>query len=69
VDKDDKEPPLEAMGSSTGPPRIWSRQSRRDRIVAEILRNRQGGHKIPTWVLAALLGLIILGFVALLIFG
>jgi len=64
-----KEPPLEAVGSSVGPPRIRSAQSRRDKIVSEIERNRQGGHTVPTWVLAAVLGAIILGFVAVLVFG
>jgi hypothetical protein len=63
---DDRE---EVVPSTMGPPILRSRVSRRDKIVAEIQRNRQGGHRIPTWVLAALLGAIILGFVALLVFG
>jgi hypothetical protein len=41
---------------------------RRDRIVAEIQRNRRGEHAIPTWVLAAVVVLIIGGFVALVVF-
>ncbi|HEV7962953.1 MAG TPA: hypothetical protein VGP57_10500 [Actinoplanes sp.] len=46
----------------------WSRLERkRDRIRAEIQRNRAGGHKIPTWVLAALLGLILLGWLYLIV--
>ena len=32
---------------------------RRERIRAEISRNRAGGHRVPTWVLAAILGLIL----------
>ena len=41
----------------------WGRvQRKRDRIRAEISRNRAGGHKIPTWVLAAILGLFLLGW-------
>ncbi len=40
-------------------PGFWQR--RRDRYVAEIQRNREGGHKIPTWVLA----LALLTFIAL----
>lgn len=28
---------------------------RRDRIVAEIQRNRRGEYRVPTWVLAAIL--------------
>jgi hypothetical protein len=32
---------------------------RRDKIAAEVARNRQGGHRVPTWVLAAALLLIV----------
>lgn len=46
----------------------WGRlERRRERIRAEIRRNREGGHKIPTWVLAALLGLILLGWLYLIV--
>jgi hypothetical protein len=46
----------------------WSRlERRRDRIRAEIQRNRAGGHPIPTWALAALLGLILLGWLYLIV--
>jgi hypothetical protein len=46
----------------------WGRVRRkRDRIHAEIKRNRQGGHRIPTWVLAAVLGLLLLGWLALIV--
>lgn len=41
-------------------------ERRREKIQAEIRRNRAGGHRVPTWVLAALLALI-LGAWALLI--
>ena len=34
-------------------PGFWQR--RRDKFVAEIQRNRQGGHRIPTWVLTLVL--------------
>ncbi|BFU44223.1 hypothetical protein [Krasilnikovia sp. MM14-A1004] len=45
---------------------LWSRvQRRQDKIRAEIQRNRAGGHRIPTWVLATLLGLILLGWLYL----
>ena len=40
-------------------PGFWQR--RRDKFVAEIQRNREGGHRIPTWVLAVAL----VAFVAL----
>jgi hypothetical protein len=41
----------------------WGRvQRKRDRIRSEIRRNRAGGHKVPTWLLAAALGVILLGW-------
>jgi hypothetical protein len=46
----------------------WSRLERkRDRIRAEVRRNRAGGHKIPTWVLSVLLGLIVSGWIYLIV--
>ncbi|GIM90582.1 hypothetical protein [Paractinoplanes toevensis] len=46
----------------------WGRlQRRRDRIRAEVRRNRAGGHRIPTWVLAAVLGVFLLGWLALIL--
>lgn len=45
---------------------MWGRVRRkRERIRAEIRRNREGGHKIPTWVLAAILGAFLLGWIVL----
>jgi hypothetical protein len=40
---------------------------RRERIRDEIKRNREGGHKIPTWVLAAVLGLFVAGWIWLIV--
>jgi len=46
----------------------WGRVRRkRDRIHAEIRRNREGGHRIPTWVLAAILGLVLLAWLWLVV--
>ncbi|NMO53504.1 hypothetical protein HH310_20250 [Actinoplanes sp. TBRC 11911] len=46
----------------------WARVQRKQaRIRAEIERNRAGDHKVPTWALAALLGLVILAWVILVI--
>ena len=46
----------------------WGRlERRRERIRAEIRRNRQGGHRIPTWVLAALLAAILIGWIYLIV--
>jgi hypothetical protein len=42
-------------------------QRRRDKIVAEIERNRRGEYAVPTWVLAAILLVIVGGFIALLL--
>ncbi|HEY2794750.1 MAG TPA: hypothetical protein VGJ28_20485 [Micromonosporaceae bacterium] len=49
-------------------PRVDRVNQRRDRIVAEIQRNRRGENAIPTWVLAAVLVLIVVGFTALVVF-
>jgi hypothetical protein len=46
----------------------WGRVERkRERIRAEIERNRAGDHRIPTWAMAAALGLILLAWLILLI--
>jgi hypothetical protein len=47
---------------------LWGRvQRKRDRIRAEIQRNRAGGHKIPTWAMAAVLGAVLLGWLWLIL--
>jgi hypothetical protein len=46
----------------------WGRvQRKRDRIRDEIRRNRAGGHRVPTWLLAVVLGLILLGWLYLIV--
>ncbi len=40
-------------------------QRRREKIVAEIQRNRRGEFTVPTWVLAAALGAVVLGWLLL----
>jgi hypothetical protein len=45
------------------------RENRRDRIAAEIQRNREGGHRVPTWALASVLAVIVLGLIAVIAFG
>ncbi|MEV6522775.1 hypothetical protein AB0M43_12585 [Longispora sp. NPDC051575] len=42
-------------------------QKRRAKIAEEISRNRAGGHKIPTWVLAAILAVVLVGWLALIL--
>ncbi|MFI7250240.1 hypothetical protein [Micromonospora chalcea] len=40
---------------------------RREKIRAEIERNRRGDYTVPTWVLAAALALIVGGWLALIL--
>ena len=47
---------------------MWGRVERkRERIRAEIRRNREGGHKVPTWVLAVILAAFLAGWLYLLV--
>jgi hypothetical protein len=53
----------------TGPEqdrRTWL-ERRRDKVAEEIARNRRGGHKVPTWVLAAALVAIVGAWAAVII--
>ena len=43
-------------------------QKRRDKVREEVERNRRGEYRVPTWVLVALLVLVVGGFAAILIF-
>ena len=43
-------------------PRRRAPSRRRERVRAEIERNRRGDHAIPTWVLAVVTGVILLTF-------
>jgi hypothetical protein len=40
---------------------------RRAKIVEEIQRNRRGDYRVPTWVLAVLLVMVVTGWVALVV--
>ncbi|GAB2576162.1 hypothetical protein Aab01nite_13440 [Paractinoplanes abujensis] len=42
-------------------------ERRRERIRAEIRRNRNGGHRVPTWVLAAILAVVLVGWLLLVV--
>ncbi|GGN66656.1 hypothetical protein GCM10010112_29250 [Actinoplanes lobatus] len=42
-------------------------ERRREKIYRDIQRDRAGNHRIPTWVLAAVLALILAGWVYLII--
>ncbi|MFY1631954.1 hypothetical protein ACN27F_01515 [Solwaraspora sp. WMMB335] len=72
-----RHPPVARPGApaqaADGPP--WSPfprqqtwlQRRRDKIAAEIARNRRGEYTVPTWVLALALGLIIAAWAFLIV--
>ena len=48
----------------------WGRVKRKqEKIRAEIERNRAGGHRVPTWVLAVLLGAVLLAWALLVVTG
>jgi hypothetical protein len=42
-------------------------ERRRERIRAQIRRDREGGHRVPTWVLASVLALLLAGWLYLII--
>lgn len=44
-------------------------QKRREKVVAEIERNRRGEYRVPTWVLAVALATVVFGWAAIIIFG
>ena len=49
---------------------LWMRVERkRERIRSQVERDRRGGHKVPTWVLAVILGAIVLGWLCLILLG
>jgi hypothetical protein len=45
---------------------LWP-ERRGDQLRAEIERNRRGGHRVPTWVLAVVLVAVVAGWAALII--
>ncbi|MDP9795701.1 hypothetical protein J2S43_004213 [Catenuloplanes nepalensis] len=44
-------------------------ERRRERIVAEVQANRRGEYRVPTWVYAAILGVIVVGWALFVILG
>ncbi|BCB91417.1 hypothetical protein [Phytohabitans suffuscus] len=44
-------------------------ERRKQKIAEEIARNRRGGHTVPTWVLALLLGLFLAAWIGLIVFS
>jgi hypothetical protein len=48
---------------------MWGRvERRRERIRAQVSHARTGQHRVPTWLMAAVLGLILLGWLFLIFF-
>lgn len=44
-------------------------ERRRERVIAEIERNRRGEYRVPTWVLVVTLLAFLTGWAALIIFA
>jgi hypothetical protein len=56
------------MSQPSGEERKSRLDRRREKIAAEVQRNRRGEYTVPTWALAALLIAIVAGVAALVIF-
>ena len=49
---------------------LWARvDRRRDRVHAAVTQARSGKHWMPTWLMATLLGLFLLGWLYIIFFG
>lgn len=59
---------LHAVARGGGATGSWMNR-RREKIIAEIERNRRGEYKVPTWVLALLLVAILAAWASLIIFS
>jgi hypothetical protein len=59
--------PTPAVGGddSSSEVHLTRAQRRRQKMAAEIQRNRQGGHRVPTWALALLLIVLVGGWLLL----
>ncbi|WP_229076448.1 hypothetical protein [Actinoplanes sp. DH11] len=47
--------------------RLGRAERRRERVYQQIKKDRAGNHKIPTWVYATILGLVLAGWLYLII--
>ncbi|GAB3075934.1 hypothetical protein [Micromonospora schwarzwaldensis] len=71
---DTSEPQGRERGQTSGRARAGGAEKlnwidrRREKIRTEIERNRRGDHKVPTWVLAAALVLIVVAWVGLILY-
>ncbi|MGE5830407.1 MAG: hypothetical protein ACM30G_18875 [Micromonosporaceae bacterium] len=64
-----EKPPQPMPGSPAWPGRVGWVQNRRRKVVEEIERNRRGEYRIPTWVLAIALGMIVATWAAVIVFA
>ncbi|MFG2063599.1 hypothetical protein ACGFIK_19505 [Micromonospora sp. NPDC048871] len=60
---------LPSEPSTPGAERQSFLERRRDKVRAEIERNRRGEYTVPTWVLALALALMVGGWLALVVFA
>ncbi|MGC4891141.1 hypothetical protein [Micromonospora sp. DT227] len=71
---DTSEPQGRARGRTSGRERDGGTEKlnwidrRREKIRAEIERNRRGDHKVPTWAMAVALVVIVAAWVGLIVF-
>jgi hypothetical protein len=70
-EQDERPPQPDPLGSPPMSPfdlrRQWGRE-RREKVVQEILANRRGEYRVPTWVLAvglAVMIAVVIGVIAL----
>ena len=64
----DQQPPGERLEQTAEDAPWGSVDRRRERIRAQVRQARRGGHTVPTWVLATVLGLLLLGWLYLIFF-
>ena len=62
-------PSEEDAFATVGQLKVNRAERRRAKIAAELGRNREGGHRIPTWVMVAACVAIVVAFAAMVIFA
>jgi hypothetical protein len=67
-DRDSAERRLNLPEYTEGEVRLGWLVRRREKVLAEIERNRRGEYRVPTWVLTAILVAFVAGFAILLLF-
>lgn len=62
-------PPRPMPGDLRWPAKEGWVQRRRRKVIDEVARNRRGEYRIPTWVLGTVLGVVVLAWVAVILFA